>query len=155
MVALAAGNLQVTTTVRSADVGLIRVGMAVEILDEVTNATAAGTVTSLSKDPVTSSDGSLGYPAVIRGVKALPATLTGSNVRLTFTAAATAGNVLVVPVAAVSADATGSARVQMLDGNGVLTDISVVAGLSADGFIQITPSTPSSLRAGDAVVVGR
>ena len=154
LVSLAAGTLQVVTSVRNSDAGLVRAGMDVEILDEVSNTTIAGTVASVAAEPVTGGDGSLGYPAVIRGLEPLPARLTGVNVRLTFTAAATAGEVLVVPLAAVSADVAGNARVQVPNGDGGVADVAVVAGLSADGYVQVTPKTGSKLKAGDLVVVG-
>ena len=154
LVSLAAGTLQVVTSVRNSDAGLVRAGMDVEILDEVSNTTIAGTVASVAAEPVTGGDGSLGYPAVIRGLEPLPARLTGVNVRLTFTAAATEGEVLVVPLAAVSADVAGNARVQVPNGEGGVADAAVVAGLSADGYVQVTPKTGSKLKAGDLVVVG-
>lgn len=155
LVTLAAGELLVTTSVRSSDAGLVRVGMDVEILDELNNVTIPARVRSLASEPVTGDDGALGYLAVIQGLAAMAPSLTGSNVRLTFTAAATEGEVLVVPLAAVSADVSGAARVQRLDGEGVVVDVPVSAGLSADGYLEVTPLDEHALQAGDIVVVGR
>jgi multidrug efflux pump subunit AcrA (membrane-fusion protein) len=78
------------------------------------------------------------------------------NLRVTITAAATDGEVLVVPLAAVSSAADGSTRVSILgSANGSPVEVAVTAGLSADGFVAIEPVEPGSLAAGDLVVVGR
>jgi len=156
LVALEAGGLVVTTSIRSGDEGLVRVGMPVELLDETTNITYAASVGSIAADATVDATGVLGRAAVIVPVEALPASLTGVNLRVTVTAAASEGPVLVVPLAAVSAGADGATRVSVL-GPGAVdpVEVPVTAGLSADGFVAVEPVDPGGLVEGDLVVVGR
>jgi hypothetical protein len=60
-----------------------------------------------------------------------------------------------VPLAAVSAGADGQARVDVVGANGKATQVNVTAGLSADGFVEITPVEPGAIKQGDLVVVGQ
>jgi peptidoglycan hydrolase-like protein with peptidoglycan-binding domain len=156
LVALEAGGLVVTTSVRSGDEGLVRVGMPVELLDETTNTTYAATVGSIAADATVDATGVLGRASVIVPDDELPVSLTGVNLRVTVTAAASEGPVLVVPLAAVSAGADGATRVSVL-GPGAVdpVEVPVTAGLSADGFVAVEPVTPGGLVEGDLVVVGR
>jgi peptidoglycan hydrolase-like protein with peptidoglycan-binding domain len=156
LVALEAGGLVVTTSIRSGDEGLVRVGMPVELLDETTNTTYAATVGAIAADATVDKAGVLGRAAVIVPDEALPASLTGVNLRVTVTSAASEGPVLAVPLAAVSAGADGATRVSVL-GPGEVdpVEVPVTAGLSADGFVAVEPVTPGGLVEGDLVVVGR
>ena len=155
LVELAAGGLIVSTSIRPSDIGLIRAGMDVDVLDETTATTYPATITDIATDPVTGTDGQLGYPATITPVDPLPDTLTGANLRVTITAASTDTAELVVPLAAVSSAADGTTRVSIVtDPNATPIDVAVEAGLSADGFVAVTPLAPDSLHAGDLVVTG-
>jgi len=81
--------------------------------------------------------------------------LTGANLRVTITAASTDTAELVVPLAAVSSAANGITRVSIVtDPNATPIDVAVEAGLSADGFVAVTPLDPDSLHEGDLVVTG-
>lgn len=85
--------------------------------------------------------------------------LRGSNVRLRIPVASTDGEVIAVPIAALSAGSGGEDRVELLidvrDGHNAETETIVVeAGLAADGFVEIT-SDDERLTAGAKVVVGR
>lgn len=155
LVELAGGGLIVTTSIRPGDIGLVRAGMDAEILDETTAITYPATITSIAPDAANGADGQLGYPTVITPLDPLPDTLTGANVRVTITTAATETPELVVPLAAVSSAADGATRVSVVsDPNGVTVDVEVDAGLSADGFVAVTPINPDALHEGDLVVVG-
>ena len=79
----------------------------------------------------------------------------GLDVRLTVTAAQTDGNVLVVPVSAVSAAADGDTTVTVQDATGRLRRVGVQAGESGDGFVAVSPVEAGTLKAGDRVVVGQ
>jgi hypothetical protein len=159
LVTLAAGDLVVSMTLRADDRGLVRVGMAVELLDEQSNIVYAATVTGIAETVTTGPDGQPGYPVVLSPDVALPDALAGVNVRVTITAASTEAATLVVPVAAVSSAADGSTNVSVLAADAAETDdpvvVAVVAGLSADGFVSVSPVTPGALVEGDRVVVGR
>ena len=85
--------------------------------------------------------------------------LRGSNVRMKIPVASTDGEVLTVPIAALSAGSGGEDRVELLidirDGHNAETEtIAVEAGLAADGFVEIT-SDDDRVTAGAKVVVGR
>jgi hypothetical protein len=157
LVELAGGRLVVTTSVRQGDIGLVRVGMSVTLLEETTSTEYPATITTIAQDPVPGPDGQLGYPAVITPDADLPDALVGANLRVTITAASTEDEALVVPLAGVSSAADGTTRVSVVDSvndpNPI--DVLVEAGLSADGFVAISPATPGAVAAGDLVVVGR
>ncbi len=156
---LAAGDLVVSMTLPVSERGLVRVGMAVELLDEQSNITYPAKIVAIADTPATGSDGQLGLPIVITPDTPLPDDLSGINLRVTVTAASTETATLVVPVAAVSSAADGSTNVSILpNGGGTKADpviVPVVAGISADGFVSIKPVTAGALVEGDRVVVGR
>ncbi|GAA4917882.1 hypothetical protein [Nesterenkonia rhizosphaerae] len=80
------------------------------------------------------------------------AQLVGTNVRVTIPMESTGGEVMVVPVAAVTAGPGGESRVEVL-GEGDETDVvRVTTGLTAEGYVEITAQ---DLAPGDLVVVGR
>jgi peptidoglycan hydrolase-like protein with peptidoglycan-binding domain len=157
LVELSGGKLIVTTTIRPDDAKLVRVGMPVELLDETTSTSYSARVEAIADEPQTGADGQLGLPTVIAADSPLPDTLAGANLRITITSASTEQETLVVPVAAVSSAADGTTHVS------VVTDVddpeprqvAATAGLSADGFVAITPTDPDTLGVGDLVVVGR
>ena len=156
LVSLAGGQLIISTSIRSSEVGLTRVGMPVELLDENTTTTYPATIATIAEQPSTSADGQLGFAATITPYQPLPQELSGANLRVTITAASTESEALVVPLAAVSSSADGSTRVSMVDDpNGIPVDIPVSAGLSSDGFVAVEPTVAGALSEGDLVVVGR
>ncbi|MFT3798636.1 hypothetical protein [Microbacterium sp.] len=85
--------------------------------------------------------------------------LQGSNVRVTIPVEATSGDVLFVPVVALTAGPGGEARVEVVDsdpreGADAKTRLVVVeTGLAAGGQVEISP-LDGDLDAGDLVVVG-
>lgn len=84
--------------------------------------------------------------------------LRGTNVRLLFPIASTEGEVLAVPLAALSAGADGGNRVELLvaePNDPFKTEtIQVTPGLAAGGFVEIT-SEDARIASGAKVVVGR
>ena len=80
--------------------------------------------------------------------------LKGENVRVTIPVQSTAGEVLAVPLAALSAGPGGEARVEVQRSDGDVERVEVEVGLSAGGFAEVrTPD--NSLKEGDQVVVGQ
>lgn len=153
---LATAALQVNSYIGLADVEHLSLGMDVVLLDEVSGNELDATLTSLGEQIESSANGSArGFPAVIEADGEIPRQWTGRNVKVTFTGAQTAGEVLVVPVVALTAGADGGARVQVEDADGTVRTVAVTAGLSADGFVEVTPIDAGDLAAGDQVVVGR
>lgn len=79
--------------------------------------------------------------------------LEGANVKVTVPLETTDGKVLVVPLAALTTDAGGTARVIRVAAGGATETIDVEVGLSAEGFAEVRPRK-DTLAAGDRVVVG-
>jgi hypothetical protein len=65
----------------------------------------------------------------------------------------TEGEVLAVPVAALSMASDGTTRVQVQDARGAARYVTVEPGLSAKGLVAVNPVN-GELRPGDQVVVG-
>jgi hypothetical protein len=86
--------------------------------------------------------------------------LQGQNVRVAIPVGATQGDVLNVPLAALSAGPGGEERVEVVDGDPRDGDraatrlVTVETGLAADGAVEVKP-VEGSLSPGDLVVVGR
>ncbi|MFJ8828230.1 peptidoglycan-binding protein [Streptomyces sp. NPDC102467] len=76
------------------------------------------------------------------------------SAKVTIEVGSSQGKVLTVPVAALHTSAHGTARVQVVRG-GKVVDVVVEAGLSADGQVEVTPASGTTLKPGDQVVVGR
>ena len=83
------------------------------------------------------------------------AQLQGTNVRVSIPVSSTDGEVLSVPIAALTAGAGGESRVEVSTGKGNETRlVEVTTGLAADGFVEVS-STAGELGVDDLVVVGR
>ncbi|MDQ1204442.1 hypothetical protein [Microbacterium sp. SORGH_AS_0862] len=85
--------------------------------------------------------------------------MQGSNVRVAIPVGATEGEVLSVPVAALTAGPGGEARVEVVEGDPRDPDaktrlVTVKTGLAASGAVEITP-LEGVVGEGDLVVVGR
>ncbi|ACZ32159.1 hypothetical protein Xcel_3158 [Xylanimonas cellulosilytica DSM 15894] len=80
--------------------------------------------------------------------------LRGENVRVTVSVGATDGEVLAVPIAALTAGSGGESRVEVQRAGGATELVEVTTGLAADGFVEIV-SAAGDLAAGAKVVVGR
>lgn len=158
LLVVSSGGLQIDARLGAADAGLVRAGMTVELLDESSSERVPATVERVADQPtVGPPDGGLGFDVSIVAADGaeVPVGWNGRNVRVTFTAAESEGEVLVVPLAAVSTSASGATRVQVLSAAGEPVDVPVDVGLSADGFAEVTPAEDDGLVAGDEVIVGR
>ena len=78
--------------------------------------------------------------------------LQGNNVRVSIPVSSTAGEVLAVPLAALTAGPGGESRVEIATGDDDETRlVEVTSGLAADGYVEIS----GDIAEGDLVVVGR
>jgi peptidoglycan hydrolase-like protein with peptidoglycan-binding domain len=82
--------------------------------------------------------------------------IQGSNVRVTLPVSSTEGEVLAVPLAALTAGAGGESRVEVRRGgeDDETELVEVTTGLAAEGYVEVTPVS-ATLEPGDLVVVGR
>ncbi|WP_313896156.1 peptidoglycan-binding protein [Streptomyces sp. YIM 98790] len=171
---LSAGDLAVEGTLAPHEYGLVRTGQQVEIHSETTGETATATVTHLAghgpapgpaprpgeeppppgTGPATAAPDASGHWFRVHPDDPLPAALAGRNVRVTIEAASSAGEVLVVPVTAVSAGPDATTAVTVLREDGSRQRIEVRTGISGDGHLEVTPVGQERLEPGDRVIVG-
>lgn len=150
-------TLQIRGTVPTADAELISAGTAaVVVLPDDTE--VAATVASVGAErPEGDAEDTAGRTEVIITPTDLTeqqrTALQGTNVRVVIPVGSTGGEVLAVPLAALTAGPGGEARVEVLDGD-TTTLLEVRTGLAADGFVEVT-AVDGTLSEGDRVVVGR
>ncbi len=134
-----------------AEAALVKPDMKVKIDEADLGIAATGVVTKVADAPGTNGvDGFHVYFEV--AVDTTPTTLEGTSLRLTIPIESTKGEVLAVPISAVSLAADGTARVQVAK-EGSLEYVTVTTGLSANGFVEVTP-VAGTLTPGQLVVIG-
>ncbi|MDH3295788.1 MAG: hypothetical protein OER95_15830, partial [Acidimicrobiia bacterium] len=94
------------------------------------------------------------YPMELAPLGEVPEEVMFRSLRVTIPISSTGGEVLAVPLAAVSAGADGTSRVEVENGDGSTDLVDVSTGLSAEGYVEVRP-IDGELRPGDRVVVGR
>ncbi len=130
---------------------LVKPGMQVAIDEQALGIKATGVVARVAKTPGT--HGVDGYHIYFEvRVDKTSTRLEGFSLRLTIPIESTKGVVTAVPLSALSLAADGTSRVQV-ERDGALEYIVVEPGLSADGFVEVTP-VEGALAAGQLVVVG-
>ena len=130
---------------------LVKPGMRVAIDEQALGIKATGVVARVADAPGT--HGVDGYHVYFEvRVDKTSTRLEGVSLRLTVPIESTKGVVTVVPLSALSLAADGTSRVQV-ERNGALEYVVVKPGLSADGFVAVTP-VHGTLPPGQLVVVG-
>jgi HlyD family secretion protein len=153
LITLSSGRLVALARLNPAQRALLREGMAVELVSELYGTTARGTVETIGEIEQ-DDDGGGSHPLRVTAMgEPFDERLAGVDVRITVEAAASAGEVLVVPLAAVFADADGSVAV-LRHGQDGDRRIAVIPGTSGDGYVAITPANGANLAPGDLVVIG-
>ena len=155
---IATGDLLVVAALDPLDEPLVRTGQRVELYSEVRDRSVTGTVTAVTGTPPGGAGGSgaggAGRYAVITPKRALPADFAEQDLRVTITAGASDGRVLVVPVSALSSGADGRTTVSVLEPDGQQRSVAVVSLVDAGGFVGVRPERADALAAGAQVVVG-
>ncbi|MDR0625868.1 MAG: hypothetical protein LBG11_01195 [Bifidobacteriaceae bacterium] len=168
-VVLSGADIQVTALVNADEAALLQVDgpavLTVETAEVVGKITEICPEAAESQDP--SGEGSTAGQCLVKitvtDLGAIsPESMVG-NVLATMVVGTSSEDSLVVPLAAVSADTAGSARVEIIDGN-LAKDapaadqptrtVGIVAGLTAEGMVEVKESEVP-LKAGDLVVIGR
>ena len=135
------------------DAKLVRPGAPVVLRAPELGIDGTGTVTHVATTPGTNGVDPQRFYMEVTPTNVAPS-LIGVSVVQTIAVESTEGEVLAVPVAAVSAGADGITRVEVQGPNGVLRLVPVTPGLSAKGLVAVTP-VGGDLAPGDLVVVGR
>src|SRR2546423_3690483 len=111
-------RLAVDGAVSIPDARLVHVGDKVDIADTKLGLKATGTVTKLASKPGTDGVGAQQVYVEVVPENA-PDQLTGASVSLSISVKSTNGQVLAVPVAAVTVDGSGASRVRVVGADGV------------------------------------
>lgn len=144
-------RLVIDASLPLAEVQLIEVGMPVTIDEPSLGVSASGRISRVATAPGT--DGVDGFHVYFETeVQKSDIVLEGFSLRLTIPVESTNGSALVVPVAALSLAADGRSRVQVSQEGG-LAFVTVSVGLSADGWVEVTP-LDGELSEGQLVVIG-
>jgi len=162
-------DTEITGSVSKADASLLVVGSPANIQVPDLGVEVGGTLKEIRK-PKQADDGSNGGGGngggstsdrleVVVVADDSSQLMPGFSVRIGVTVSSTAGEVLAVPVAAVFVGADGTSKVEVersaaLGSRAAVTElVEVEVGLSAQGYIEITPNG-ADLVEGDRVVVG-
>ncbi len=144
----------IRSAVSSTDRPLIKEGAAATMANDDLGISVAATVTFVATSPGGPNASADRYAVRLEPVEPLPEDGYDQNYRVTIPIESTSGDVLVVPLAALSAGSDGTARVEIETSPGQTDIIRVTTGLSSGGFVEIS-SLEGPLEAGDRAVVGR
>ena len=151
VITVTTNKIAIDSSLRLDEAPLVKPGMSVTIDEPALGIQAKGVVQRVATSPGT--DGVDGYHIYFETlVTEANRALEGFSLRLTIPVQSTAGEVTAVPVSAISLAADGTSRVQV-DIHGGLKFVVVKPGLSANGFVAITP-LEGVLEPGQLVVVG-
>jgi peptidoglycan hydrolase-like protein with peptidoglycan-binding domain len=145
---LTTAALELTSDVATSQAGLLHLQGSVEI--QLPTGPRAGVIAALTPNP----DNPSSTQVAIDPASPLELAWAGLDVRVTFVAAATAGQVLAVPQGALASNASGQLSVIVQRGEQTFVRVPVAAGVSGDSLVEVTPLEPGALRAGDQVVIG-
>jgi peptidoglycan hydrolase-like protein with peptidoglycan-binding domain len=145
-------RLVVESALSAADAKLVKEGGRVAIRAPEANVDATGTVTHIATTPGTNGVDPQRYYLEVTPT-GIDVGLAGASVVQTVSVQSTAGEVLAVPVAALSMASDGTTRVQIQPPREAARYVTVEPGLAAKGLVAVTP-VQGELGPGDLVVVG-
>lgn len=152
VVQLGAGALQASIGLSPAQHGRVKVGQAVQFTSDDGVTTATGVVKSVASAAQVDTDGNSSYP-VVASLEGDDTALANQNAVANITIAATAADVLHVPVAAIITDPSGATFVdwcpQQFSSDG-MQRLEVTVGMVANGQAEIRSP---SIHSGDLVVM--
>ncbi|MGK2957364.1 MAG: hypothetical protein ACSLFB_02950 [Acidimicrobiales bacterium] len=153
LMTISAGTPIVRGTISEEVAALLEPGGEVELYNSTDDATGKAIISKIGDETVDLDGARRGRVIEMQPETPIDGDQLGVNLRVTIETAATKTPMLIVPVAAVSSEASGMTRVSKLVA-GKPRDVQVHTRLSADGFIAVEPVNPSALSKGDRVVVG-
>ena len=172
VMSVSGATLQVVATADRADAGLLAVGATgTAVLDDqefgvtvsaIDAGTAGGGAAGGGSEGSEEGSGDGASGTGRSTVTLLPGELTpeqvaalqGANVRVRIPVSSTAGSVLAVPLAALTAGPGGESRVEVMGEDGTTALVEVETGLAAGGYVEVSPVGGSALAEGDLVVIG-
>jgi hypothetical protein len=163
-VVLSGADILVTARVGLAEAALLQVGGPAVL--QVGGAEVAGEIAEICAEAAAGAAEGAGQCEVLIAVADLggtdPESMVG-NVLATMVVGTSSADSLVVPVAAVSADTAGNARIEVVEGElekgkaaaeTPTRTIGIIPGLTAEGMVEVKEAD-APLKAGDLVVIGR
>ncbi|MEL6982796.1 MAG: peptidoglycan-binding protein, partial [Actinomycetota bacterium] len=141
--------------VSTADRSLIEVGAQAVLEDDDLGLSIDAVVSFVADRPGGPNLSDDRFAVRLEPVGEIPEDALGLNLRISIPITSSGGDVLAVPLAALSAGADGTARVEIERSTGETELVEVSTGLRADGFVAVEPLGGADLAAGDRVVVGR
>jgi hypothetical protein len=147
-------RLAIDSSLSPQEKDLVRRGDRVRIEEQDLRISITGRVAQVAGKPGTNADFDPGRTYFEVTPFNAPAALVGASVKLSIAVQSTKGEVLAVPVNALSIGADGRERVQVDHGADRTELVFVRTGLRAQGFVEISPRTAGELKAGDLVVIG-
>jgi hypothetical protein len=149
---LGSGTLTARISLSLGQKSLVEPGQTVTVGSDSGGEQVAGEVVSVGEQP-TSVDGGVAVYAAMASLDAEGVALLGQDVRVQIATAATAGEVLYVPLAAVVTTADQKTWLDVWNnGDTVATRLEVRLGLAVSGNVEVVP-VGGSLAAGDRVIV--
>jgi hypothetical protein len=145
-------SLSIDGSLSANDAKLVLVGAKVVIEEPDLKITATGVVSVRADQPGTKGVDPQKFYLEVTPDNA-PVSLVGASVKITIPVKSTAGDVLAVPLSALTVGAAGSSRVEVVTG-ATTHFVNVVPGLAAQGLVEVSAPT-GGLAVGDNVVVGR
>jgi hypothetical protein len=150
---VSSSKLAVDSSLSVSDFELVRVGNPVQIEEQELNINARGVVTRIADRPGTNKVDPNRYYFEVEPAAGTSLKIEGNSVRLTIAIRSTKGQVLAVPVSAVSLGGDGRSRVKVHSA-GRTRLVTVVPGLAAGGLVEVRPADGQQLGRGDLVIVG-
>lgn len=153
LMTLGTGGPRVRIELSESQRSVIAIGTAVEVRDPFGETNLEGRVEGIAQEA--SADPSVPpiYVAWVTTAELLPDTLIGLSIQVVVAMSTTDGEVLTVPVTAVSGHADGTTTVSVLRDD-TQSQVDVEVGLSAGGFVEVEPVEPGVLEEGYQVVLG-
>ncbi len=146
-------RLAIDSSLSPQEKDLVRRGDRVRIEEQDLRIAIGGRVAQVADKPGTNPDFDPGRTYFEVTPFNAPAALVGASVKLSISVQSTDGEVLAVPVNALSVGADGRERVQVDRGTEPEL-VYVRTGLRAQGFVEVSPRTAGALKEGDRVVIG-
>ncbi len=146
-------RLAIDSSLSPQEKDLVHVGDRVRIEESDLRIDISGQVSEVADKPGTNANFDPGRTYFEVTPLDAPAALVGASVKLSIAVQSTAGEVLAVPISALSIGADGRERVQV-DRAGRASLVYVRTGLRAQGLVEVSPRKAGELTEGDLVVVG-